>query len=194
LQTACRDQAALTQQCVRQDALDQYKLQDAKTKAPTNVAAVTAASVSEMPLAQQLEWFRQKKETLERKIGVVNAKTTEISDWLAVASSTTSSSSMPSATKKSMDEICVGASTLQDQMLDLAAENASLSDALYVLDRSLDVKRSQRSTDGTTTSTASSEGLVTDHLRTVRKLAQRQFLVRAHLLKINSSAASRHGH
>jgi UEV domain/Vps23 core domain len=196
LQTACRDQAALTQQCVRQDALDQYKLQDAKTKAPTNAitATTTAALVSEMSVAQQLEWFRQKKDALERQIAVVNAKTTEMNDWLAVVASSTAPSS--TAIKKSMDEICVGASTLQNQMLDLAAENASLSDALYVLDRSLDAKRSQRSTN-TSTSTSnsnSSEGVVTDHLRTVRKLAQRQFLVRAHLLKINSSAASRQGH
>jgi len=58
-------------------------------------------------------------------------------------------------------------------MLQLAAENASISDALYFLDRALYAGSLNP----------------TQHLRQVRKLAKQQFLVRAHLLKIQQHDA-----
>jgi ESCRT-I complex subunit TSG101 len=59
-------------------------------------------------------------------------------------------------------------------MLNLSAENQSINDALYFLDKAL----------------ADHNFPLDDHLRAVRKLTKKQFLVKAHLLKIGQVKAS----
>jgi len=74
----------------------------------------------------------------------------------------------------SVDELAIPADILSAQMLNLSAENQSLNDALYFLDTAL----------------ADHRFPLDDHLRAVRKLTKKQFLVRAHLLKIGQVKAS----
>ena len=69
---------------------------------------------------------------------------------------------------KDADMIALPDNIHSQQMLQLSAENQAISDLMYFLDRAL-VK-------GT---------LPLDlHLKQIRKLAKKQFLVRAHLLKV----------
>lgn len=160
IQTHCREQAALTKQVIHEDNLDQQKL---KSPHPESIET-------------QIKFFRKKKLDLERQCAVVAACTAEIQDWLADHRDDTSptrqaNGAAKTPTQKSVDEICVPETAVHRQMLDLAAENASISDALYFLDRAL----------------YKDQLTVTEHLRQVRKLAKRQFLIRAHLLKVQQS-------
>jgi ESCRT-I complex subunit TSG101 len=71
-----------------------------------------------------------------------------------------------------VDDVVQPSNALHGQMLlDLAAENAAISDALYFLDRGL------------------YKGHVhcEVHLKQERRLAKRQFLVREHLIKIHQA-------
>ena len=73
-----------------------------------------------------------------------------------------------------VDELAVPSDILSAQMLNLSAENQSINDALYFLDKAL----------------ADHNFPLDDHLRAVRKLTKKQFLVKAHLLKIGQVKAS----
>lgn len=75
----------------------------------------------------------------------------------------------------SADELALPADVHSAQMLVLSAENAAINDALFFLDKGLADHRI---------------GL-DQHMRSVRKLAKRQFLIRAHLLKIGQVKAAR---
>ncbi|GFH45373.1 hypothetical protein CTEN210_01847 [Chaetoceros tenuissimus] len=79
-------------------------------------------------------------------------------------------------TKKevSVDHLAVPSDIHSAQMLVLSAENQAINDALYFLDKALE----------------KSEISLEDHLKAVRKLTKKQFLVRAHLLKIGQVKAS----
>jgi len=72
-----------------------------------------------------------------------------------------------------IDDVVVPRDIKSAQLLVLSAENAALSDALYFLDKALE----------------QGELKLDDHLKNIRKLAQRQFMVRAHLLKIRQIKA-----
>lgn len=74
----------------------------------------------------------------------------------------------------SVDQLAVPADVHSAQMLVLSAENAAIHDALYFLDKGL--SESKISLDV--------------HLKVTRKLARRQFLIKAHLLKIGQVKAS----
>lgn len=72
------------------------------------------------------------------------------------------------------DLIALPADTHSAQMLALSAENAAIDDCIYFLDRAL---------------VRGSIGLVV-FLKEVRRLSKRQFLVKAHLIKISQSCAA----
>jgi len=99
---------------------------------------------------------------LEENIATVDNKTTEIEKWLE-ENKNAKEKTVP------VDDLCQPATKLHAQMLDLSSDNAAITDALYFLDRAMYMGH----VDCTT------------HLKSVRKLAKRQFLVRAHLIKIN---------
>jgi ESCRT-I complex subunit TSG101 len=155
IQTHCREQAALTKQLVKEDRIDQQRL----------------LSTHPETIEAQIKVFQTKKADFERKHTVVAARTAEIQDWLQQHEN----NKKGVVQQKSIDDICVPETAIHRQMLDLAAENASISDALYFLDRAL----------------YKDQLTVTEHLRQVRKLAKQQFLVRAHLLKIQQSQLAR---
>jgi ESCRT-I complex subunit TSG101 len=102
------------------------------------------------------------KSELSGHIATVDAKTTEIESWLE-------ESKNAMEVELSVDDVCRPINRLHAQMLELSAENASLTDAMYFLDRGM----------------YSGQIDCQSHLKQVRALAKRQFLVRAHLIKIS---------
>lgn len=134
------------------------------------------AVAREEKIDKQLQLFRAKVAELEKQCTVAEVAKTDIQLWLeeaaAVQEEQRQKDGDPSASQMiSIDEIVRPPNALQEQMLDLSAENAAIADALYFLDKALD------------------KGLLNldEHLKQVRNLAKRQFLVRAHLIKINQT-------
>lgn len=114
-------------------------------------------------LAKQIDFLEKLKASLEQNHETIDSKTAEIQAWLAQQHSTTFQKQ-----ETSVDDLVV---VSNKQLLDLSAENAALTDALYFLDRALQ--------KGTLP--------LHDHLKHVRQLAKRQFLVRALLHKISQT-------
>lgn len=113
-------------------------------------------------IEKEIDALKQKKTELEEHIGVVTKKTEEIKHWLE-------ESKDANEKEPEVDDICQPVNKLDAQMLDLSAESAALTDTMYFLDRGLYMGQID----------------CTTHLKTIRKLAKRQFLIRAHLIKIN---------
>jgi len=150
VQRYLNEQSKQTQQQVQSDWRDQQRL---------NLAA-------EQKIEAQLELYQQQKRELERLLSLAEQAREDITSWLEEYET-----NHDTTVKKevSADDMVQPASQLHNQMLNLSAENAAISDVLYFLDRAL--YRGNLS--------------LQDHLKQVRKLAKRQFLVRAHLIKIN---------
>ena len=125
-------------------------------------------TIAEEKINMQLQLYQEAKNILQEKLAVVEKKTVEIEDWLNTAKAHEQNGTMDSK-QKSVDDLVQPVSKVHQQMLDLSAENASLTDALYFLDRCLYMGNIDCDT----------------HLKHVRRLAKRQFLARAHLMKIN---------
>lgn len=121
---------------------------------------------SKEAITSQLDQLNAADSELTKAIATVDAKTQEVQDWLAENGKTKKEDR-----EVSVDDICQPVSRLHAQMLDMSAENAALTDALYFVDRAM----YQGQMDCTT------------HLKSVRKLAKRQFFIRAHLIKINKA-------
>jgi ESCRT-I complex subunit TSG101 len=147
-----REQTIQTKRIIREDYIDKEKL----------------ASPHPETIASQIQYLQKTKEDLERKIAVVQTCKADIQEWLQEEQSSSSSNTNDENHKKSIDDLCVPQTALDRQLLELAAQNASITDALYFLDRAI------------------LEDVISCdlHLKTVRKLAKQQFLIRAHVLKI----------
>jgi ESCRT-I complex subunit TSG101 len=115
-------------------------------------------------IAEEIDFLEKTKANLEEGISITDKKTMEIEKWLEDSKD---------LTKKEVpvDDLCQPSSKLHSQMLELSTENAALTDALYFLDRGFYMGQMD----------------CTTHLKSVRKLAKRQFLVRAHLMKIDQA-------
>lgn len=124
---------------------------------------------SKKAIAEELERLQKTKEQLQQHISVVDTKTEEIEQWLE------ESKNSEQRKEADVDEICQPVSKSHAQMLDLSAENAALTDVLYFLDRGMYMGQMDCNT----------------HLKSVRKLAKSQFLVRAHLIKIGQTLKMR---
>ena len=135
----------------QQDWRDQHFLKHSKTR-----------------IEEEIENNSKAKDELSKYVTTVEAKTKEIQEWLEDYS-TKKQENGGANQETSVDDLCQPASVLHKQMLDLSAENAAISDALYFLDRGMYMGHMDCNT----------------HLKTVRKLAKRQFLIRAHLIKID---------
>jgi ESCRT-I complex subunit TSG101 len=128
-------------------------------------------------ISQQFETLNDRKKNAERHLATTNRSIADIQGWLAQNASVISSSGKdgPRVTEDNVDDLVQPSCPLTAQMLDLASTNASLSDALYFLDRAL------------------YRGVVDcdEHLKQVRYLAKQQFLARAHMLKIQKALIRR---
>jgi ESCRT-I complex subunit TSG101 len=150
LQTYCREQRSVIQRLLQEDTMDH------RAMPPTS------------SVRQQKEELQTVLESLHKRIPIVEQRTERIQEWLKNVPDAASSSTSPPVT---IDDICVPESSRDAAMIQLAAENATLSDAMYFLDQSLyDSKLS-----------------IDLHLKHIRSLAKQQFLVRAHLLKMSPS-------
>jgi len=120
-------------------------------------------------LTQQLQYYRNLKKQLQHQCATAEQAVTDVQEWLSEARDPANANNTNNnAKKKTIDELCVPATAVARQQLALAAEIAAIQDALYFLDRAL----YQDQMDATS------------HLKQVRSLAKRQFLAKAHLLKI----------
>mmetsp|Transcript_34126 Transcript_34126/g.80308 ORF Transcript_34126/g.80308 Transcript_34126/m.80308 type:complete len:397 (+) Transcript_34126:101-1291(+) len=113
-------------------------------------------------IQKEMQELTQKKKELKDHIEIIDEKTKEINEWLE-------ESKNAGDEEPEVDDICQPVNKLDAQMLDLSAENAALTDAMYFLDRGMYMGQID----------------CTTHLKMIRKLAKRQFLIRAHLIKIN---------
>jgi ESCRT-I complex subunit TSG101 len=113
-------------------------------------------------IVKEMDQLEAAKTKLTEAIATVDAKTEEINEWLQEAED-------GKEEEVEVDDICQPVTKLHAQMLDQSSENATLTDALYFLDRSMYMGHID----------------CTTHLKAVRKLAKQQFLIRAHLIKIN---------
>jgi len=111
--------------------------------------------------------LRRRKEELEAGVERIDDATSRIQAFLEGAAEIKS-------VEQSPDEMANPGDVHSAQMLKLAAENMAISDALYFLDRALARGRVD----------------LPQHMKKVRRLAKRQFLVRAHLMKIAQVRAS----
>ena len=137
-----------------------------KSQAQTYQRDQQRLHIAEDKLTHQLELYQETKESLQEKLSVVEEKTEQIEAWLEDAQNQEQTTQQQ---KISVDDLVRPEYKVYQQMLDLSAENASLTDALYFLDRALYLGNLDCET----------------HLKHVRGLAKRQFLARAHLMKIN---------
>jgi len=117
-------------------------------------------------IVSQLNQLNIADSQLTEAIATADAKTQEVKDWLAENGETKEE-------EVSVDDMCQPVTKFHTQMMDLSSENAALTDALYFVDRAM----YQGQMDCTT------------HLKSVRKLAKSQFLIRAHLIKINKAVS-----
>jgi len=143
--------ASQTKTSVQADWLDEEKLKKSKET-----------------IDMQLKQLEAADRQLNEAIATIDAKTAEVNDFLEKNGESKDE-------EVSVDDICQPVSKLHNQMLDLSAENAALTDALYFVDRAMYMGQMD----------------CTTHLKSVRKLAKRQFLIRAHLIKINKAISNK---
>jgi ESCRT-I complex subunit TSG101 len=117
----------------------------------------------------QIEYLTGRKDELVKCHEELDKGIAKLTAFVQTAEEEKSSSKEVSA-----DELAVPEDIHSGQMLILSAENAALNDVLYFLDKALEEDRLSLDV----------------HLLQYRKLTKRQFLVRAHLLKIAQVKAS----
>jgi ESCRT-I complex subunit TSG101 len=121
---------------------------------------------AEHKIEPQIEFYKKSISDMEKRMKEVDRSISDIQAWLAQAEEHKEDDA-----HVSVDDLVQPAHRHHEQMLNLSAENAAISDALYFLDRALYQGNLNLDT----------------HLRNVRRLSKRQFLVRAHLLKISQT-------
>jgi ESCRT-I complex subunit TSG101 len=134
-------------------------------------------------LIQEKMRYQQLKADLTSKLDQTNKSIERIKSWLDDHHKSQQKDQIAStmAVNKenddefaSIDKQVTPASKIHGQMLSLSAENAAIADALYFLDRGLDLGHVSCDV----------------HQKMTRKLAKKQFLVRAHLVKLQQMGLS----
>eukprot|EP00545_Synedropsis_sp_CCMP1620_P007391 CAMPEP_0119009060 /NCGR_PEP_ID=MMETSP1176-20130426/4118_1 /TAXON_ID=265551 /ORGANISM="Synedropsis recta cf, Strain CCMP1620" /LENGTH=414 /DNA_ID=CAMNT_0006961505 /DNA_START=92 /DNA_END=1333 /DNA_ORIENTATION=+ len=152
LQSHLQKQQQTIQQQVQTDMMDAKRLQ-----------------LSQDRLEGQLESMTVAKQQLEDQHGVVDKALVDIRALVETTKQEQQEQqSKDGEQKQNIDDLVRPVSAMDAQLLTLATENASYTDALYFLDKALHHR--------TIT--------VTIHLKAVRQLAKQQFLARAVLVKI----------
>merc|ERR1719223_1854560 len=114
-----------------------------------------------------MEYLTQTKASLEQTHSQLDVSIAHLQECITQAQA--SQAELP------VDELAIPGDVHSAQMLVLSAENAAINDALFFLDKGLEKEVIP----------------LEEHLQAVRKLAKRQFLIKAHLLKIGQLVASR---
>ena len=133
----------------------------------------------EQKIEGPIEALTKQKTYLEEQLAAAEESKVDIEEWISqVTASKQQQQEQGGNNNKqqrlSIDDKVVPYNPLHAQMMELSAENAAITDALYFLDRAIH------------------QGHISCevHLKQVRQLAKRQFLVRAHLIKINQVSLS----
>jgi hypothetical protein len=137
------------QQMIETDMVDQKKL-----------------SFSEEKLMTQMQFLKEAKVTLEEQHAGADKALVDIKAFIQ-----DTQQQAAQQVEMSVDDRIRPVSAVDAQMLQLSADNASYSDALYFLDMALHNRVIELSA----------------HLKEVRNIAKKQFMARAHLLKISQS-------
>ena len=124
-------------------------------------------------IEQEIQELTNEKIKLNQHINTMDNKTTEIENWLEESNKNDTTNNLKQE-EINVDDICQPVNKLNTQMLELSAESAALTDVMYFLDRGMYMNQID----------------CTTHLKMIRKLAKRQFLIRAHLIKINQYTVS----
>ena len=122
--------------------------------------------LSEEKLMTQMQFLKEAEVTLEEQHPVADKALLDINAFIQDAQQRATEE-----VEMSVDDRIRPVSAVDAQMLQLSADNASYSDALYFLDMALHNRVIELSA----------------HLKEVRNLAKKQFMARAHLLKISQS-------
>jgi len=125
--------------------------------------------VSGDPKSGQMEYLLSKKIDLEKHHEQIDELTEKMNEFIS-----TVEEQQDTVKEIDVDELVVPIDIYSGQMLALSAENAAISDAIFYLDKGL------------------ATGIIDldVHLKLVRKIAKRQFLVKAQLLKVGQCKAS----
>jgi ESCRT-I complex subunit TSG101 len=177
------EQEALERQLAAQQALESKQKEQIKEMVNQKILAHIHTAAADAVSMVQSDWMDQQLmkqsreridkelnassllvQQLEENISILDSKTVDIETWLEESKNSNEQS-------VAVDDLCRPASKLHAQLLDLSSENAAITDALYFLDRGMYMGHID----------------CTTHLKSVRELAKRQFMVRAHLLKINQA-------
>ena len=117
----------------------------------------------------QFKLLRDQKEKLENYKEQLDTQTEQLKNFVeTLKSQKEGSSGMDWKNPESVDNIAVPNNIHSRQMLELSAENAAITDLMYFLDKAL----------------AKGTIPLDVHLKQIRRLAKKQFLVKAHLLKV----------
>ena len=117
----------------------------------------------------QMEYLNKRKEELEEEHAKLDSGLEQLESFIVEAESYKKTSK-----EKDVDDLALPADIHSAQMLVLSAESAAIIDALYFLEKALSENKISLEV----------------HLKAVRRLARRQFLIKAHLLKIGSVKAA----
>lgn len=112
----------------------------------------------------QMVYLTKQKEELQKCLKNIRKSINEMEIFIRKAEK----SKEDQAESTLVDDLALPEDIHSAQMICFSAENAAITDALYFLDKGLADQRIDLET----------------HLRAVRKLARKQFLIRAHLLKV----------
>ena len=173
------------QQIAAQRVWEEKKLEQTRTEVNQKIRAYLIDFTEETKSTLSADWRDQehlkqnkdqiqketkeltlKKKELEQHIETIDTKTEDIKDWLKESKDVEDE-------EPEVDDICQPVNKLDAQMLNLSAESAALTDVMYFLDRGMYTGKID----------------CTNHLKMIRDLAKRQFLIRAHLIKINQVVA-----
>lgn len=154
-----------------------HHLQERARQTHQKIAVDLAREHAQLQLAQEhkikasISALKEQNATLEHELAIAEEAKVDIELWVdemtALQQGPQDGSSQPEI---SIDEKVHPERPLHAQMMELSAENAAITDALYFVDQAMH--------QGSLPCEV--------HLRQVRQLAKRQFLVRAHLLKISN--------
>jgi ESCRT-I complex subunit TSG101 len=160
IQTYCREQRTNIQQLVMEDHSDSIVLNDGTA------------------IQKQIQEYQTIQNTLQHQLSMVDQKSDEIQLWLHHAAANESIPQQDDNEKKSIDEIVTTENKIQDMMILYEAENNTISDTLYFLDKALYEQTIS----------------IDVHLKHVRTLAKQQFYCKAHFMKLKQQLSVQQRH
>jgi ESCRT-I complex subunit TSG101 len=151
IQTYCHEQRTNVQQHIMEDYSDNAVLNDGTA------------------IQKQIQEYQTIQNKLQHQLCTVDQKTEDIQLWLQHANANESTlSEIQDHETKCIDDIVIAPNKIQEMMIEYEAENNTISDTLYFLDKALYEQTIP----------------IDVHLKHVRTLAKQQFYCKAHFIKL----------